>query len=291
METFAELRQCLWGSETLLAHLERVGVEHVGGQRHEIWDAHLEDERWWVVTNPTNLYSQAGFKSRDVALTFHVGLAMRIFTRQRVPVTAEAQGFFAPMWRRWEQAAEALASAEEAEHFQGVGAHLRESLVSFAHEVQHADLVAEGADPPKASDVVAWGGLLADALAPGSANERVRKYLKTLVKPTWDYQQQLLHDKNATRLDAEIGLEAVAHMVSCFTAALLRGRQETSRCERCDAYALAAGACRQCGWEDPSYQAPTVPIPDEEEVAAALAQPCTPSSDISTTVTVEDLLD
>jgi hypothetical protein len=31
-----------------------------------------------VVTNPTNLYDQADFNSRDVVLTFHVGLALRM---------------------------------------------------------------------------------------------------------------------------------------------------------------------------------------------------------------------
>jgi hypothetical protein len=57
-------------------HLEKVASELVGPVRHDIWDVHCPDSRWWVITEPTNLYSQEDFKSRDGALTFHVGLAM-----------------------------------------------------------------------------------------------------------------------------------------------------------------------------------------------------------------------
>jgi hypothetical protein len=39
-----------------------VGTDHVFGHRHETWDIHLDDrERWWVLTNPTNYYSQSDF--------------------------------------------------------------------------------------------------------------------------------------------------------------------------------------------------------------------------------------
>jgi len=41
------------------------------------WDVQCAESRWWVVTNPTNLYDQADFKSRDVVLTFHIGLMLR----------------------------------------------------------------------------------------------------------------------------------------------------------------------------------------------------------------------
>lgn len=32
-----------------------------------MWDAHTSEGRWWVITNPTNLCSQALIKSMDVA--------------------------------------------------------------------------------------------------------------------------------------------------------------------------------------------------------------------------------
>lgn len=56
-----------------IVHVERAGSELVGPRRHDIWDVHCADSRWWVLSNPTRHYSQEDFKSRDVVLTFHVG--------------------------------------------------------------------------------------------------------------------------------------------------------------------------------------------------------------------------
>ena len=71
-----------------VVHLEKAASELVGPVRHDIWDVHCPDSRWWVITEPTNLYSREDFKSRDVALTFHIGLALRVFYLhdRKVPV-------------------------------------------------------------------------------------------------------------------------------------------------------------------------------------------------------------
>jgi hypothetical protein len=87
------------------------------------------------VTNPLNAYSQEDFKSRDVVLRFHVGLAIRIASRDEVPITEGAAALLPGAWRRWEQAVEALTTAQEAEDFQAVGVTLRECPVSFAAEI------------------------------------------------------------------------------------------------------------------------------------------------------------
>jgi hypothetical protein len=74
-----------------VVHVEHAASEMVGPVRHEVWDVHCTDSRWWVVTNPTNLYDQADFKSRDVVLTFHIGLALRVayLNERRVPVAPQ----------------------------------------------------------------------------------------------------------------------------------------------------------------------------------------------------------
>lgn len=36
-----------------VVHVEKVGSELVGPQRHDIWDVHCADSRWWVLTRPT----------------------------------------------------------------------------------------------------------------------------------------------------------------------------------------------------------------------------------------------
>jgi hypothetical protein len=40
-------------------HVEKVASERIFERDHDVWDVHTDKERWWVVTGPTNLYSQA----------------------------------------------------------------------------------------------------------------------------------------------------------------------------------------------------------------------------------------
>ena len=56
-------------------NVERVKAEYVMGTPYEIWDVTTDKDRWWVITNSTNLYSQRHFPSLDYTLSFHVGLA------------------------------------------------------------------------------------------------------------------------------------------------------------------------------------------------------------------------
>jgi len=63
--------------------LQKVYTEAVLGHRHDVWDVHASDGRWSVITNPTNLYSQAQFPNMDLAVTFHMGLSLRIPRTQR----------------------------------------------------------------------------------------------------------------------------------------------------------------------------------------------------------------
>lgn len=266
-----------------------MAAERVGSVPHDIWDVHCANSRWWAVTNPLNLYSQDDFKSRDVVLTFHVGLALRIASQSQVPITPNAADLLPSALRRWEQAVGALNAAREAEDFQAVGVRLRECLVSFASEIANEDLVPDGAAAPKRADVVGWTNLLADELAPGSSTERLRSYLKRMTRETWDYVNWLTHAKNARHHDAEIGTAAVGHLLASVTAARLRWAQDGhGRCQQCGSYSLIAGQCHQCGWVDANYDAPPVEHLSDEELAARLAEPCTPSSDISTFITPDD---
>jgi hypothetical protein len=129
-----------------VVHPEKAASELVGPVRHDIWDVHCVASHWWVVTNPTNLYDQADFKSRDVVLTFHIGLMSRVqYAQERdVPVAPEVAELLPGSWRRWQQAFEAYDSGDEAEAFQSVGVRLRECLVSFVGETRDDDLVPEG---------------------------------------------------------------------------------------------------------------------------------------------------
>jgi hypothetical protein len=137
---------------------------------------------------------------------------------------------------------------------------------------------------------VGWTGLLADELARGSSAARLRSYLKKMAKETWDYVNWLTHAKNAGNHDAEIGVAAVSHLLATVTAARLRWAQRGNhRCAECGSYSLAAGQCQRCGWTDPTYEPSQVRELSDEELASRLAEPCTPSSDISTFMTPDDL--
>jgi hypothetical protein len=91
-------------------------------------------------------------------------------------------------------------------------------------------------------------------------------------------------------MDAEIGLKVVEHLLSTFTAARLRLARTPPRCADCQSYAVAAGVCQHCCWTDPRYEPPTAKPISDEEWKQRLAEPCTPSSDISTFVSPDDLL-
>jgi hypothetical protein len=226
-----------------------------------------------------------------VVLTFHVGLAVRIFEQRRPPISEELTGALPGSWRRWQQAVDALPGALEAEDFQAIGVRLRECLVSFAAEVSGDDLVPDGKAPPKAADVVAWTNHLIDALVPGRGGKQWRSYLRKLTRETWDYVNWLTHAKNARFEDAEFGIAGVEHFLACATATFLRAAKESDRrCSECGSYAMSAERCRECGWVDPDYEPPLYVPLSEEEREERLAEPCTPSSDISTLITVDDAM-
>ncbi|OLT25490.1 hypothetical protein BJF82_12760 [Kytococcus sp. CUA-901] len=134
-----------------VVHLEKVAVERVGSVLHDIWDVHCKDSRWWAINNSLNCYSQEDFKSRDVALTFHVWLMVRIASREEVPITEDAAGLLPQAWRLWEQAVESLDGGREAEDFQAVGVRLREAMVTYAGEVADEALLPEGDVAPQGS--------------------------------------------------------------------------------------------------------------------------------------------
>jgi hypothetical protein len=275
-----------------VVHVEKAASELVGPVRHDIWDVHCTDSRWWVITEPTNLYSQEDFKSRDVALTFHIGLSLRLsyLYDRRIPVEIPAADLLPGTWRRWEQAFEAYDSGDEAENFQAVGVRLRECLVSFIGETSNDDLVPVGQEPPQGANFKAWTELLANALASGESNAHLRSYLKKLSVETWEYVNWLTHAKNAIRMDAEFGVKAVEHLLGAFTAARIRLRYPDTRCAECGSYRIVGGTCEHCGWEDPDYQPPDLKQVKRSGRARKPKGDCTPSSDISTFMSPEDLL-
>lgn len=116
--------------------LQKVYSENVVGHRHDVWDVHASDGRWWVITNPTNLYSQNQFPNMDYAMTFHMGLCLRIPRTQEQRRNEVGVRPFAEVFNQLRRIEEALGQAQNAGDYQSIGVRCREALLSFVGAAQ-----------------------------------------------------------------------------------------------------------------------------------------------------------
>jgi predicted Zn-ribbon and HTH transcriptional regulator len=221
---------------------------------HKVWDVHATDGRWWVITEPTNLYSQNHFPSLDYTLSFHIGLMARVAARASRKARGKNSELFAAAFGRWEQAAEAIDQAKEAEDFQAVGMKCRECLLAFARIAQKDISGSEaGSSLPKRGDFVHWAELIAEHAAGGPHARDLRKYLKAGANNTWQLVNWLTHTANAIRHDAELVVEATSHLLECFTGVFVRHDSKTpGRCPNCSSYQLESYYVPEAE-EDPPY--------------------------------------
>jgi hypothetical protein len=245
---------------------EKITTEAILGRRYDVWEVEAESGRWWVITNLTNLYSQAKYPSMDECLSFHIGLMQRILARQereeRIP--PEEEDRMPAAWRKLAQAEDALERSDEAEEFQAVAMRLREALVRFAREAAESDKLPKREDRPKKGDFVGWSKVIADTVAKGRSNKPLRSYLKSTAKANWELVSALTHDDDATHLDGEIAVAATGNTLLAFTVALVRyERGAPDRCPECESYRVVSDyrpeigsqgvyvtLCANCGWED-----------------------------------------
>lgn len=239
-------------------HAERVATEFVLGPRLDAWDVHTDKGRWWVITSPTNLYSQDLFPSLDYTLSVHVGVTACVMSKPDPGVTELEQDLVASAWRRWEQAAEVLDEAEEAEDFQAVGMRCRECLIALAKEVATPDMVPVGETAPKRGSFTQWAELIATHFAHGESARKVRAYLKAISQSGWELVSWLTHASGATREDAILAVEVTQHVLATYNTALLRYAYGIpDRCGRCGSYKIGLWApdpdseprprCQRCG--------------------------------------------
>ena len=244
-------------------HVEKIKSEHLWDVEIDCWDVWTDKARWWVLTNPTNLYSQEAFQSLDYTISFHVGIRIRMMSRRSGP-DADMPHPLDEVWRRLKQAGEALDGAKEAEDFQTVGMRCRECLLALVRAYAIDIEIPPGMERPKAADFIHWTELIADAKAHGESAKEVRSHLKALAKSTWQLVAWLTHAKNAVRYDARMAQEATEYLVSSFHNA--HTRQESGapdRCPNCSSYRIVSdfrpdleidppyvAVCESCGWND-----------------------------------------
>jgi hypothetical protein len=213
-----------------------------------------------------HLYSQYYFPSLDYTLSFHVGVMARIMARQRGAPDDAQKSRLTPVWRRWEQAAETLDSAEEAEDFQAVGMKCRECLIQLARSLAKPEMVPEGKEAPQRNNFNEWAELIANAVAHGGSAERIRGHMKTIAKSAWELVGWLTHANNATRQDAIFVVDATHTVMDAFGRAAIRHESGVpERCPKCASYNLDVGfnpelprpsiyECEECGWQRPEEE-------------------------------------
>ncbi len=214
-------------------HVEKIKQEVVLGDTYEIWDVTTDKNKWWVLTNLTNLYSQKHFPSLDYTLSFHIGLMMRLRSRPE-GADADDPSPFDEVFRRQEQAKHQYERGVEAVDYQAVGMQLRECLISLVAAVRRKVETDPAADRPQDANVKEWSSLLLDQLCPGSSNQRLRKYLKNTASHTWELANWLTHDRDANDTAASIAIHACDTMVGHFVQLLMRDRTDnTEECPVC----------------------------------------------------------
>src|SRR5437764_15284947 len=186
-------------------YVERVKEEVVLGEKYEIWDVTTDKNRWWVITNLTNLYSQRHFPSLDYTLSFHVGLMMRLMSRSAKEGDVEASPFDEVI-RRQVQAADRLEKSIEAVDFQAVGMQLRECLISLVGAARRRVEPNENDARPKDAAAVSWNTVLMGKLCPGEKNDRLRSYMKALVEKAWPLVNWITHHRNANKTAVLVAL-------------------------------------------------------------------------------------
>ena len=124
------------------------------GHRHDVWDVHASDGRWWVITNPTNLYSQAQFPNMDLAVTFHTGLCLRIPRTQRQRSSDRNIKPFEASSRRCRRYLRRCPRPTVAD-YQAVGMRSREALLAFAKAANEV-IEWDSGTPPTLDKFLDW---------------------------------------------------------------------------------------------------------------------------------------
>lgn len=265
------------GDGLKVEHVEKLTSEYALGGQYDVWDAHTNEGRWWVITNPMNLYRQDQIKSMDVALSFHIGLTARVMAMRPTRHERTGDGWLLEVFERLGRAADSLDRAKEVEEFQAVGMRLREALVSLASGFASLELVEPEGEAPKRADFKAWAGIAAASIASGAESAELRGLLKGVSEKTWAFVNWLTHARRASRQDATIALGATTHVVESFVAAIQRWRLgEPARCPVCASYQLRLDyddvrgwlkRCSTCGWSADAEPPSSEPLPQTEQPA------------------------
>jgi hypothetical protein len=131
--------------------VQSVGTQRTLGRRHDLYDVHCERTRWWIITDPTNLYPTERLpRSRTSAdLPYWPG----VFTAERnrrALNDAEAEEHVSSSWCRFSPAIDDMNDAEASEDYKAVGVKYRDALIALGKEHAAAEWVGDVTNRPQA---------------------------------------------------------------------------------------------------------------------------------------------
>lgn len=263
-EEIQEVREYFeWQAPDLkVTFMQKVYSEVVVNTHHDVWDIHTNKDRWWVITGGTNLYSQEQFPNMDLALTFHIGLILRM------PRTEEQKEDdlrilpFGSVYQKVEEAGTAVTQAQSLSGYQAVGVRCREALLELISVAQDAAIWTDV--PPQRANFRAWVEIICNQILPSDTNKERRGVLKSALESAWTFTNWLTHSKSATWTDADLAHLLIQHAISMTTGAILRVlRGVPEECPKCGSPQLAPEQgensaapgvlwerprCVDCGW-------------------------------------------
>jgi hypothetical protein len=260
--------------------VQKMYSENVLHVRHNVWDVHTDKDRWWVITEPTNLYSQEQFPNMDLALTFHVGLCLRIPRTAEQKISALPIEPFAEAYRYLSEASDALKQAQEVADFQAIGVRCREALLAFTAAAQTVLPWTSSEATPKKADMKAWTDHICSVIMPGATHEQRRHLFKALLDSAWKFTNWLTHSKGSKWHDAEAGFSVTENAIGLATTAVIRHmRGAPEQCPACGSHRLSPErgyrddmpdvewerpTCDKCGWAGEPVMIEDVPRSPEE---------------------------
>jgi hypothetical protein len=278
-EEIAEIKEYVeWqASDLKVTFCQKVYSESVLGHRHDVWDVHTTKDRWWVITNPTNLYSQDTFPNMDLAVTFHMGLMLRVPRSERPEIGMGQIEPFAKAYEAMAAAHEALGQAHSAMDYQTVGVRCREALLMFTAIAQVAVPWSDDNEPPKQADFKSWISHICGVTLAGENNKSRRQLFKAQSDSAWTYVNWLTHTKSSNWHDAEAAVQATEMVISlCTNASTLFLRKVPNECPACGDHRLTPlrahnpdnenetwerPFCTQCEWMGPPVKITDDPQP------------------------------
>ena len=242
--------------------MQKVYSEAVLNTRHDVWDIHTNKDRWWVITGGTNLYSQQQFPNMDLALTFHIGLMLRIPRTEAQQQQDQRLVPFGDVFEKMEEAGAAVTQAHNLADYQAVGIRCRETLLELIGVAQDAAVWTE--TPPQRANFRAWSEIICNDLMPGETNKERRGAVKGALESAWTFSNWLTHSKSATWVDADMAHSLIQHAIGMATSLVLRGlRGVPEACPSCGSPHLEPEQgentavpgvlwerprCADCGW-------------------------------------------